>query len=171
MISVNYKQKMGNQPVELIVKMNLAMWDAQNKKFANLIEKLTDEQLLNETAPSRNTGVYLLGHIIAVSDDMIRLFDLGDRIVPEYLEIFVKSPDKSNKIFPSILDLKSAYQTVTILLNNHFSQFSVEDWLSKHTAVSDEDFAKEPMRNKLNVLISRTTHLSNHLGQMAYLNR
>ena len=109
---------MGNQQVELIIKMNLAMWDAQNKKFAELIEKLTDEQLLNETAPSRNTGIYLLGHIIAVSDDMIRLFDLGDRIVPEYLEIFVKSPDKSNKIFPSILDLKSAYQTVTILLNN-----------------------------------------------------
>lgn len=162
---------MSNQQAELIIKMNLAMWDAQNKKFAELIDKLTDEQLMNETAPNRNTGVYLLGHIIAVSDDMIRLFDLGDRIVPEYLDIFIKSPDKSNKTFPSIVDLKKAYQTVTILLNNHFSKFSIEDWLSKHTAVSDEDFAKEPMRNKLNVLISRTLHLSNHLGQMAYLNK
>jgi uncharacterized damage-inducible protein DinB len=151
--------------------MNLAMWEAQNKKFAELIEKLTDEQLMNETAPNRNTGVYLLGHIIAVSDDMIRLFDLGDRIVPEYLDIFVKSPDKFNKTFPSIVDLKKAYQTVTILLNNHFRQFSLEDWLSKHTAVTDEDFANEPMRNKLNVLISRTLHLSNHLGQMTYLNK
>ncbi len=162
---------MSNQQAELIVKMNLAMWDAQNKKFAELIEKLTDEQLMNETAPNRNTGIYLLGHIIAVSDDMIRLFDLGDRIVPEYLDIFIKNPDKSNKTFPSIVDLKKAYQTVTILLNNRFSQFSLEDWLSKHTAVSDEDFAKDPMRNKLNVLISRTIHLANHLGQMAYLNK
>ncbi len=162
---------MSNQQAELIVKMNLAMWDAQNKKFAELIDKLTDEQLMNETAPNRNTGVYLLGHIIAVSDDMIRLFDLGDRIVPEYLDIFIKNPDKSNKTFPSIVDLKKAYQTVTILLNNRFSQFSLEDWLSKHTAVSDEDFAKDPMRNKLNVLISRTIHLANHLGQMAYLNK
>ena len=162
---------MSNQQAELIVKMNLAMWDAQNKKFAELIDKLTDEQLMNETAPNRNTGIYLLGHIIAVSDDMIRLFDLGDRIVPEYLDIFIKNPDKSNKTFPSIVDLKKAYQTVTILLNNRFSQFSLEDWLSKHTAVSDEDFAKDPMRNKLNVLISRTIHLANHLGQMAYLNK
>ena len=162
---------MSNQQAELIIQMNLAMWDAQNKKFAELIDKLTDEQLMNETAPNRNTGVYLLGHIIAVSDDMIRLFDLGDRIVPEYLDIFIKNPDKSNKAFPSIVDLKSAYQTVTILLNNRFSQFSLEDWLSKHTAVSDEDFAKDPMRNKLNVLISRTIHLANHLGQMAYLNK
>ena len=162
---------MSNQQAELIIQMNLAMWDAQNKKFAELIDKLTDEQLMNETAPNRNTGVYLLGHIIAVSDDMIRLFDLGDRIVPEYLDIFIKNPDKSNKTFPSIVDLKKAYQTVTILLNNRFSQFSLEDWLSKHTAVSDEDFAKDPMRNKLNVLISRTIHLANHLGQMAYLNK
>ena len=55
---------MENQAADLIVKMNVAMWDGQNKKFAELIEKLTEEQLLNETAPNRNTGIYLLGHIV-----------------------------------------------------------------------------------------------------------
>ena len=134
-------------------------------------EKIPHQKLENIEYIIPNEDNTLIPNIIAVSDDMIRLFDLGDRIVPEYFDIFVKSPDKSNKEFPSIVDLKTAYQTVSTLLNNRFSQFSLEDWLSKHTAVSDEDFAKEPMRNKLNVLISRTTHLSNHLGQMAYLNR
>ncbi len=162
---------MENKAADLMVKMNLAIWDGQNKKFAELIEKLSDEQLLNETAPNRNTGIYLLGHIIAVSDDMSRLFDLEEKMFPDYLEIFVKSPDKSNKVFPPIAELKSAYYNVTKNLENHFKKFSTNDWLSKHAAVSDEDFAKEPTRNKLNVIISRTVHLANHLGQMAYLNK
>lgn len=162
---------MENQAADLMVKMNLAIWDGQNKKFAELIEKLSDEQLLNETAPNRNTGIYLLGHIVAVSDDMLRLFDLGEKMFPDYLEIFIKSPDKSNKVFPPIAELKSAYYIVTKNLENHFKKFSTNDWLSKHAAVSDEDFAKETTRNKLNVIISRTVHLANHLGQMAYLNK
>jgi hypothetical protein len=42
-------------------------------------------------------------------------------------------------------------------------------WFAKHNAVSAEDFAKEPHRNKLNVLITRTIHQGYHLGQMNYL--
>jgi len=36
-------------------------------------------------------------------------------------------------------------------------------------AVSDEDFSKEPHRNKLNVIINRTNHMSYHLGQLILL--
>jgi hypothetical protein len=46
---------------------------------------------------------------------------------------------------------------------------TAEQWLEKHTSVSDEDFAKEPHRNKLSVLISRTNHLANHIGQLLFL--
>jgi hypothetical protein len=54
-------------------------------------------------------------------------------------------------------------------VNNNCKTLSTEDWLSRHTAVSEEDFAKEPHRNKLNILVSRTTHLAGHTGQMVYL--
>ncbi|MBC7554999.1 MAG: hypothetical protein H7257_13600 [Taibaiella sp.] len=40
-----------------------------------------------------------------------------------------------------------------------------EDWFLKHNSVSAEDFVNEPHRNKLNILLTRTTHLSYHLGQ------
>ena len=40
----------------------------------------------------------------------------------------------------------------------------------KHTAVSEEDFSKEPHRNKLNIVISRTSHLQYHTGQLVLLN-
>jgi len=39
-------------------------------------------------------------------------------------------------------------------------------WLS-HTAVSDEDFSKNPTRNRLAVFLNRTNHASFHIGQIA----
>lgn len=159
-----------NQPlIDLIVKMNLTSWEMQNKSFADLIEKLSDEQISSECAPGRNTGIYLLGHITSVSDDLFKILGVGQNMFPEYSDMFVNSPDKSGKSFPSILELKSAYHAVTIELNRHFSNFKTEDWLSKHTLVSEEDFIKQPFRNKLNVLINRTIHMSNHFGQMTFL--
>jgi hypothetical protein len=36
-------------------------------------------------------------------------------------------------------------------------------------SVSPEDFVEEPHRNELNVLINRTGHVANHIGQMNLL--
>jgi ribose 1,5-bisphosphokinase PhnN len=42
---------------------------------------------------------------------------------------------------------------------------SWSDWLQRHTAVSEADFAKDASRNRFAILLSRTNHLSYHLGQ------
>jgi hypothetical protein len=42
---------------------------------------------------------------------------------------------------------------------------SWSDWLVRHTAVSEPDFVKDPSRNRFAILLSRTNHLSYHLGQ------
>ena len=39
-------------------------------------------------------------------------------------------------------------------------------WLERHDAVSAEDFAKEPLRNRLAVLLSRSGHVQFHTGQI-----
>jgi hypothetical protein len=46
-----------------------------------------------------------------------------------------------------------------------FEGFTPQDWLQKHAAVSDEDFSKDPSRNRLAIVISRTNHASYHSGQ------
>jgi uncharacterized damage-inducible protein DinB len=160
---------MNNPQAELIIKMYFSAWEAQNKQFADLLDKLPEEALMLETAPGRNTGIYLLGHIVAVTDNMLKLMGFRDKMYPELFELFIKSPDKSGKEFPTAADLKARYQKVTTEVNNNCKTLSTEDWLSRHTAVSEEDFAKEPHRNKLNILVSRTTHLAGHTGQMVYL--
>ena len=154
----------------LLVKMTLMAWDTQNNYLKKLISSLTDEQLAKEIAPGKNTGLYLLGHLIAVSDGILPLLGFADRLFPEMEEVFLKNPDKSGSAFPSAAELKQRLETVNVKLNSHFQSTDVNGWLSRHTVISPEDFVKEPHRNKLNVIITRTGHMAYHIGQMRLLN-
>ena len=155
--------------LNLLVQMTLTAWDAQNNYFNKLIASLTDEQLMKEIAPGKNTGIYLLGHLIAVSDNLLPLLGFGERLFPALEDVFVKNPDKSGLNMPGIAELKENLEAVNAKLATHFQSATVDEWLIKHAAVSAEDFAKEPHRNKLNVVISRTNHMANHIGQMILL--
>jgi uncharacterized damage-inducible protein DinB len=154
---------------ELFVKMVIDAWETQNSRVDKLLEDVSIEQLQAETAPGKNSGIYLLGHLTAVSDGLLPILGFGERLQPELENIFLKNPDKSELEKPSIDELKRYWNEINAALRNHFDKTSADEWLAKHTAVSDEDFAKEPHRNKLNVLISRTNHQSYHLGQLAFL--
>ena len=154
---------------ELFVKMTLSNWHGQNKRIAGLTDKLTDEQLHNEVAPGRNRGIYLLGHLAAISDLMLPLLGLGSQLYPGLEAQFVTNPDAADQPTPSIAVLKDCWETINQTLAGHFASMEEADWLSRHTKVSEEDFLKDPSRNKLNVLISRTGHINYHRGQLAFL--
>lgn len=154
---------------ELVINMLVSAWDAQNKRFDAFLDKITDEELACEASPGRNTGVYLLGHLTAVNDGILKLLGISDKMYPELEVIFITSPDKSGKEMPSTPKLREYYHAVTDRLHHHFKTMTSDDWFGRHTAVSPEDFAKEPHRNKLNILISRTAHNAGHFGQMLYL--
>jgi len=155
--------------VRLLVKMTLSAWDSQNNYLKKHINTLTDAQLAAEVAPGRNTGIYLVGHLVAVSDALFPLLGFGDKLYPEMEEIFIESPDKSGHTFPAAAVLKERLDTVNERLVGFFSSMNEEDWFSRHMAVSAEDFSNQPHRNKLNVVINRTGHLANHLGQLLLL--
>ena len=155
--------------LNLLIKLTLNAWDAQNNYLRNLINSLSDDQLSKEIAPGKNTGTYLLGHLIAVSDALLPLLGFGERLFPALEKIFITSPDKSGQVMPGIIELKENLEAVNAILATHFQSTSDEEWLNRHTAVSAEDFVKEPHRNKLNVIISRTNHMANHIGQLLLL--
>lgn len=156
-------------PEQLFVKMALDAWNTQIDRTNKLIQLLTDEQLQREVAPGRNTGVYLVGHLAAVHDALFPLLGLGNRLYPQLDDVFVKNPDKSGLQKPHIKEVRRYWTEVNQKLSEHFNRFTMTDWLQKHTAISDEDFVKEPHRNRLNVLLNRTSHLANHLGQLIFL--
>ena len=154
---------------ELFIKMVISNWDLQVGRMNSVLAKLSDEELSTPTAPGRNTGVYLLGHLAAVSDGMFTLLGIGEKLNTKMEELFVRKPEDSGLGNPSIAELKDYWSKVNELLSEKMNRIAPEEWFNRHTAVSEEDFAKEPHRNKLNIVINRTNHLSYHLGQLVYL--
>ncbi|MGN6640654.1 MAG: DinB family protein [Mucilaginibacter sp.] len=168
-------EKNSNQPAtgekEIFIKMAISNWQLQNSRFNALLDRLSDEQLATETAPGRNTGIYLLGHMAAIHDAMLPLLDFGDKLYPELEEVFVKNPDKSGLSKPATATLREYWKKVSETLDQHIDAMEADEWFTRHNSVSEEDFAKEPHRNKLNIVINRTNHLSTHLGQLIYLQK
>ena len=154
---------------ELFIKMVVDAWDASTSQVNKLFGELSDAQFAAETAPGRNTGIYLLGHLTAVTDRMMPLLGFGERLYPQLDPVFLASPDKSGLEMPPLAELKKYWKEANARLSESIAKTSADEWLSKHTSVSAEDFAKEPHRNKLNVLINRTNHQSTHYGQLIYL--
>ena len=159
---------MQTQP-DFIVKLVLDAWLGQIARVDKLLSELNDEQLEREIAPGRNSGVYLIGHLAAIHDAMLPLLELGPELHPELEDVFIKNPDKSALQKPSIKLIREYWKEINTALDSHFQKMNTADWLKKHAIVSDEDFAKQPHRNKLNVLLSRTNHVANHLGQLLLL--
>lgn len=153
----------------LFAQMALSNWQTQNKRVDELIAELSDSRWMDPTAPGRNSGHYLLGHLAAVNDALLPLLGLGERLHPELKEPFLDDPEQSGSKSISLASLKASWKEINEKLNQEMAKLRAEDWFKRHNSVSEADFAKEPHRNKLNVLINRSIHQGYHLGQLAYL--
>ncbi len=156
---------------ELFVKMTVSAWETYLTRTTKLISELTDDQLERDTAPGRNSGKYLVGHLLAVSDHMQTLMEWGPLEYPQLNSVYIKNPDKSGLEQPSVKELRDHWKSVHDAIASRIAGMTADDWFARHTAVSAEDFQKEPHRNKLNLLINRTGHLSSHYGQLIYLSK
>jgi hypothetical protein len=154
---------MGNESP--YVAVGLKVWKAQIERADKLFGSLSSEDVLREIAPGRNRLLYLWGHLTAIHDAMLPLLGMGDRLHPELDVAFVSNPDRSQPNIPSREQVRQAWKTVNGELSKGFEKMSWPDWLQRHAAVSQEDFAKDASRNRLSILLSRTNHLSYHLGQ------
>jgi len=154
---------------DVFIKMALDAWQTYVKRTDDLFNDLPDEKLTKEVSPGRNSGIYLLGHLTAVHDRMLPQLGLGESLYPELYEPFVAQPDKEAKALPSVSDLRKYWKQVNEKLNEGIRTVKPEDWFTRHNVVSEEDFKKEPHRNKLNLVMNRTNHLASHYGQLVFL--
>jgi hypothetical protein len=154
---------MGNE--NSYVALALKVWKAQIDRADKLFGSLSSEEVQHEIAPGRNRLLYLWGHLTAVHDAMLPLLGLGERLHPEFDVVFVSNPDKSHAAIPSHEQVRQASSAVNGELSKGFEKLLWSDWLQRHSAVSAEDFARDASRNRFAILLSRTNHLSYHLGQ------
>jgi hypothetical protein len=150
-----------------LIDSALRGWKSNLERADKLFAGMSPEQLEQEVAPGKNRLIYLWGHLAAVNDRLLPLLGIGERLHPEFDDMFISSPDKSVPLTVSAQSLKTAWHEINQKLWEGFSKFSDSDWAQRHTGVSEQDFEREPHRNRFGVLLGRTAHLSYHLGQAA----
>jgi uncharacterized damage-inducible protein DinB len=150
----------------LSVQVAINSWRSIVERINKIFSSLTEDELLKEVAPGKNRLIYLLGHLTAIHDAMFPIIGLGERLHPELDAIFVSSPDKAATDLPPAGELKQYWNDVNAKLLSKFASLSADEWLQRHYAMSEEDYAKDPTRNRLAILLSRTNHMSYHLGQI-----
>jgi len=151
---------------KLSVQVAINSWRLVVERANKIFSSLPEDQLLKEVAPGRNRLIYLWGHLTAIHDAMFPILGLGERLHPELDAMFISSPDKAGAQLPPVGQLRKYWDEVNGKLLSQFATLSTDEWLQRHRSMSDEDYVKDPTRNRLAVLLSRTNHLSYHLGQI-----
>jgi DinB family protein len=154
---------------QALVTAALSSWKTNIDRADRLFSPLNEEQLQIEVAPGKNRLIYLWGHLTAVHDRMLPLLGLGERLYPELDPLFITSPDKTVAKLPAAEEIKMSWNDVNNKLSAGFASLSPAQWLEKHSSVSEEDFAKDPSRNRFAILLSRTAHIAFHVGQTALI--
>ena len=146
-------------------------WEVWIGRTGKVFDSLSDEEMFTEIAPGKNRPIYLLGHLIAVHDAMIPQLRLGELEYPHLKEPFLTQPDRAAAELPPTAELRQNWKDLNSRLNALFAELTPDQWLERHATVTEEDFANEPHRNRLAILLSRTSHASYHLGQLMLLKK
>ena len=149
-----------------LVETALRNWSSTVERVSRTFYALGEEQLQREVAPGKNRLIYLWGHLAAVNDTLLPLLRLGERLHPELDVAFLGTPDGSVPDSISPAAIKQVWGEINDALTSAFLQLSPDEWLERHNNVSEEDFNREPHRNRFTILLGRTSHLSYHLGQV-----
>ena len=96
---------------------------------------------------------------------LLPLLGVGEKLHPELDAMFLSNPDRSAEKIVSGQELKRMWDEINEALAAAFGKLSPAEWLQRHTSVSEEDFAKEPYRNRFTILLGRSAHLAYHFGQ------
>ena len=151
---------------DLFARTAVSQWKINLDRLTTMFDAFGDEELQQQIAPGKNRIFYLLGHMAAVHDRMLPLLRLGMRLHVELDQDFLTNPDRATPDRISPAALRQAYAKVNDTLTRAIEALPAEAWLERHDAVSAEDFAKEPLRNRLSVLLSRSAHVQFHAGQI-----
>jgi hypothetical protein len=156
---------------QLIVKSVLDAWNSRIDSADKMIDTLSDDDLQKEVSPGRNRVIYIIGHLALVHDKMLPLLNFEAQQYAHLDEVFLSKPDKSVPVIPSVQEVRTIWKKANSTLSSHFARLSADEWFQKHSSVSEADFAKEPHRNRLNVVLGRTNHLQYHAGQIVLVKK
>lgn len=155
--------------LNIITQLAIKQWEIVTNHATKLLSQMPDEVLDRQIAPNRNTGNYIMGHLIALHDAIPELLGNGQAVHPELNEFYFKQPDSIDKNPVAVQELRLLWNDTHERVTGLIKSLPEKLWLERHTAMTDEDFEANPLRNKLSILINRTNHFSYHVGQLRLL--
>jgi len=147
----------------------LLQWTTFNTRMQKVMDSITPENFDKPVVANGNSPSWILGHLVDTDDKLIELFGIGKRLFPELDKVYHHERGSNQSGHLTKAELAEKWKAITAVLDAAFKSWSESEWLGRHTAVTEEDFKKEPQRNKLNVMLSRVSHKASHLGQIALL--
>ena len=156
---------------ELFAATTIKTWTTVTARLEKILSTLSDDDLQSEVAPGRNRVYYILGHLTAHHDRLLPMLGLGERLYPELDEVFITNPDRTFPDEQTGAELRKMFIEVNAKVTNAIQAMPTADLLKRHEAVTAEDFAKEPLRNRLAVFQIRTSHAMFHAGQIRLVSK
>jgi hypothetical protein len=151
---------------EIFAATAIKTWTTVNSRVEKMLSSLSDEELQIQIAPGRNRVYYILGHLAAHHDLLLPLLGIGERLHPELDEFFIKNPDRTFPDKFTAAELRRMFTEVNATVTSGMGTMPPADLLKRHGLVSEEDFAKEPIRNRLALFEIRAAHAMYHAGQI-----
>jgi len=149
------------------IEICLLQWTTYNSRMKKMLDDISEQKFSEPIMPGGNSPSWIFGHLADTDDRLLELFGIGKRLFPELGKIYHNERGTNQAGHLAKEDLSFKWKAISAELDRVFKSWNEKDWMSRHTAVSEEDFKKEPHRNKLNVMLGRVSHKASHLGQVA----
>lgn len=126
--------------------------------------------LQRELLPGKNSGVWLLGHVVASDDDIGLYLGTHEIQFPDVAELFSsgKSYDPSAK-YPETEYLLDCWRRVGERTLQAYDELTDADLDTPHARLGSKSVEEDFFGTKRNVLYHWTNHQLYHLGQLSTL--
>ncbi len=151
---------------QVFTKMVLDGWKGRIENVRELLKSLSDDDLKLELSPGKNSVGWVIAHLAAANLDVMKLLGFTRPTIHPGLEAHFANQENRQPLTASGTEIRDFWEKSQAALTQKIDEIPVDDWFTHHTMISDADFAKEPHRNKLNVILNRSLHTAHHLGQL-----
>lgn len=146
-------------------------WNTYNTRMQKAFDELDGTEFQVPVAEGFNSPSWILGHLVDTDDMLLEVLGIRARIYPDLSRIYHHERGSNQTGHLAKSELMSRWKVILAELERSFKSWTESEWLSKHAVVSEQDFQREPHRNRLNVMLTRVAHKASHLGQIAMMKK
>ncbi len=152
----------------IMIKMVTNSWSIGSLRINKFLNEISDKEMELTIVPNGNQVKWIIGHLAASNNTALETLGIAKVINPILVDYYSKKQLPGHSPLSND-EIKDYWHKTLSLLNSGLEHFTAVDWFERHNSISPEDFTKEPHRNKLNVILNRSVHLSHHFGQLSIL--